>query len=305
MINGSLVALVTPMHINGTIDWAGLERLVDYHLTNGTSGIVVAGTTGESSALKVEELNELIRLTVSQVSGKIPVIVGTGCASTEKTIELTELAQKLGADAALVITPYYVKPTQEGLYRHFSTLAKAVTIPQILYNVPGRTAVDLMPETISRLACEGNIIAIKEATGSIQRARNIIELCGNRMDVLSGDDASAVELILQGGCGVISVTANIAPSQFSEACQFALAGDRSTAEQIDHRLKPIHEALFIESNPITVKWALHIMGLIDRGIRLPLVELSEEIRFHLVAAMKKADIAFNEHNEVGNATSEQ
>lgn len=274
MIEGSLVALVTPMDSRGGLDWLALERLIDFHLENGTDGIVAVGTTGESATLSMSEHKEAIRRVVDQVAGRVPVIAGTGANSTREAVELTESARSVKADACLLVTPYYNKPTQEGLYQHYRHIAEAVDIPQILYNVPGRTACDMLPETVERLADTPNIIGIKEATGDLQRARELIDRVGDRMAVYSGDDPTAVELILMGGQGNISVTANVAPKAMHELCAAALKGDADSARRINESLMPLHKALFIESNPIPVKWALHEMGLMGDGLRLPLTPLS-------------------------------
>ncbi|WP_193073839.1 4-hydroxy-tetrahydrodipicolinate synthase [Pseudomonas sp. FME51] len=274
MISGSLVALVTPMDSRGSLDWQALERIIDFHLEQGTDGIVAVGTSGESATLDMDEHKEVIRRVVDQVAGRIPVIAGTGANSTSEAVELTEAARSVGADACLLVTPYYNKPTQEGLYQHFKFIAEAVAIPQILYNVPGRTACDMLPDTVVRLADIPNIIGIKEATGDLQRAREVIERVGERMAVYSGDDPTAVELILLGGKGNISVTANVAPKAMHDLCIAALHGDADTARRLNDLLMPLHKQLFIESNPIPVKWALHEMGLIEDGLRLPLTSLS-------------------------------
>ncbi len=275
MIAGSIVALVTPMSEDGGIDWPALERLIEWHIAEGTNGIVAVGTTGESPTLTVAEHCEVIRRCVRQVAGRIPVIAGTGANATREAIELTESAAGAGADACLLVTPYYNKPTQEGLYRHFRAVAEAVAIPQILYNVPGRTACDLGNETVERLADIDNIIGIKDATGDVARGRALIERVGDRLAVYSGDDLTALDLILAGGRGDISVTANVAPGPMAAMCAAALAGDEARARSLNEPLLPLHKHLFVEANPIPVKWALHAMGRIDAGIRLPLTPLSE------------------------------
>ncbi|SDU13186.1 4-hydroxy-tetrahydrodipicolinate synthase [Halopseudomonas salegens] len=275
MIAGSLVALATPMDSRGNLDWQALARLIDFHLEQGTDGIVAVGTTGESATLDMDEHKEAIRRVVDQVAGRIPVIAGTGANSTREAVELTEAARSVGADACLLVTPYYNKPTQEGLYQHHKFIAEAVAIPQILYNVPGRTAVDMLPDTVERLADIPNIVGIKEATGDMQRAAELVERVGDRLAIYSGDDATAVELILLGGKGNVSVTANVAPKAMHDLCVAALAGDADTARRLNEALMPLHRLLFIESNPIPVKWALQEMGLIGDGIRLPLTPLSE------------------------------
>jgi 4-hydroxy-tetrahydrodipicolinate synthase len=290
MFHGSMVALVTPMHGDGAIDEDSLQRLVDFHVENGTDAIITMGTTGESATLDTAEHCHVIRRTVQMAAGRTPVIAGTGANSTREAIELTGCALDAGVDACLLVTPYYNKPTQEGLYRHFRMVAEAVPIPQILYNVPGRTAVDMLPETVQRLAGISNIIGIKEATGDLERARTIIECCGDSLDVYSGDDATAMELILLGGKGNISVTANVAPRAMHEMCVAALAGDRERAAGINRPLENLHRLLFIESNPIPVKWALHEMGLIPEGIRLPMTPLAEEHREPLRQALRQAGV---------------
>ena len=290
MISGSMVALVTPMDAQGALDWDALSKLVDFHLQEGTNAIVAVGTTGESATLDVNEHVETIRRVVDQVAGRIPVIAGTGANSTREAIELTRNAQSVGADACLLVTPYYNKPTQEGLFQHFRHIAESVAIPQILYNVPGRTACDMLPETVERLSKIGNIIGIKEATGDLQRAQDILDRVGSDFLVYSGDDATAVELMLMGGKGNISVTANVAPRAMAELCAAAIAGDAATARAINERMMPLHKNLFIESNPIPVKWALHEMGLMQDGIRLPLTWLSPRCHEPLRQAMRQSGV---------------
>lgn len=288
MFSGSMVALVTPMRADGSLDSGCLQQLVEFHIKEGTDAIVAVGTTGESATLNVEEHCEVIRLVVEQVNGRIPVIAGTGANSTSEAIELTQHAKDLGVDAVLLVTPYYNKPTQEGLFLHYKAIAEAVDIPQILYNVPGRTACDLLPETVARLANIPNIIGIKEATGDLSRAEQIRTLCGNKIELYTGEDANTVDFILAGGVGTISVTANVAPAALHNMCVAALAGDSKTAHQINNDLVLLHENLFLEANPIPVKWALTQMELIPEGIRLPMTELSEQyhqpVRDALVAA---------------------
>ncbi|MGY0217706.1 4-hydroxy-tetrahydrodipicolinate synthase [Endozoicomonadaceae bacterium StTr2] len=275
MITGSLVALVTPMSASGDVDTEALERLVDFHLANKTNGIVAVGTTGESATLAVDEHCDVIQRVVKQVVGRIPVIAGTGGNATAEAIHLTRKAKDAGADACLLVTPYYNKPTQEGLFQHYKAVAEAVDIPQILYNVPGRTAVDMLPETVIRLAEIPGIVGIKEATGDIDRARALLEGCGDNFAIYSGDDATAVELMLAGGHGNISVTANVAPKAMSQLCELAIAGDVNAARELNESLMAVHRNLFVESNPIPVKWALAEMGMMQEGIRLPLTWLSE------------------------------
>jgi len=290
MFHGSMVALVTPMNSDGDVDFDSLRGLVEWHIAEGTNAIVAVGTTGESATLDEKEHCEVIRQVVQMVDGRIPVIAGTGANSTTEAISLTRCAKEVGADAALLVTPYYNKPTQEGLYLHYKAVAEAVDIPQILYNVPGRTACDMLPETVARLAQIANIVGIKEATGDLSRLHQIRELCGEDFDIFSGDDATGCEFMLSGGNGVISVTNNVAPSAMRKMCDLALAGKREDAMVIDQRLSALHEKLFLEANPIPVKWALAEMGKISEGIRLPLTWLSEEFHMPLKQAMKQAQI---------------
>ncbi len=290
MIAGSMVALVTPMDAQGGLDWDALSKLVDFHLQEGTHAIVAVGTTGESATLSVSEHIEVIRRVVDQVAGRIPVIAGTGANCTREAIELTENAKNAGADACLLVTPYYNKPTQEGLYQHFRHIAESVAIPQILYNVPGRTVCDMLPDTVARLSSVPNIIGIKEATGDLQRAREVLDRVSQDFLVYSGDDPTAVEMILMGGKGNISVTANVAPRAMSELCAAAMRGEAAMARAINDRLMPLHKNLFIESNPIPVKWALREMGLIQQGIRLPLTWLSERCHEPLRLAMRQSGV---------------
>ncbi len=290
MFHGSMVALVTPMDDDGAVDYEATERLVEYHVENNTDAIVAVGTTGESATLSEKEHCELIKQIVAFVGGRLPVIAGTGSNSTREAIDLTRAAMQGGADACLLVAPYYIKPTQEGIYRHYRAIAEAVPIPQILYNVPGRTVCDILPDTVERLAGISNIVGIKEATGDLERGRQIIERCGDKLDVYSGDDATAMALILLGAKGDISVTANVAPMAMAEMCAAALAGDRERAEAINQTLQPLHEDLFLEANPITVKWALYEMGLIGQGIRLPLTALSEQHRETVCAALRHAGV---------------
>jgi 4-hydroxy-tetrahydrodipicolinate synthase len=290
MFHGSMVALVTPMRADGSVDDDSLRGLVEFHVTNGTDAIVAVGTTGEASTLDYDEHCSLIRRMVELADRRVPVIAGTGSNSTTEAIELTRCAMEAGADACLLVTPYYVKPTQEGLYRHFRTVAEAVPIAQILYNVPGRTAVDMSNDTVARLADISNIVGIKDATGNLERGKELIERCGDRMDIYSGDDATAMELILLGAKGDISVTANVAPRAMHEMCAAALAGDRVAAQAINADLELLHKNLFVEANPIPVKWALHEMGLIPPGIRLPLTELSNQHHDTVRQAMRRAGV---------------
>ena len=278
MFSGSMVALVTPMRADGSVDSDSLRKLVEFHIDSGTDAIVAVGTTGESATLDVEEHCDVIRQIVEQVSGRIPVIAGTGANSTTEAIELTEYARDLGVAAVLLVTPYYNRPTQQGLYLHFKTLSEAVDIPQILYNVPSRTACDLLPETVGRLSKIKNIIGIKEATGDVRRVQLIKDLVDDDFEIYTGEDGNTVDFILAGGRGVISVTANVAPKLMHEMCVAAIAGDADKARLINDKLAALHQYLFSESNPIPVKWALHEMGLIPEGIRLPMTVLSEQ--FH-------------------------
>ncbi|MBZ0070711.1 MAG: 4-hydroxy-tetrahydrodipicolinate synthase [Thiohalobacteraceae bacterium] len=290
MFHGSMVALVTPMREDGAIDDDSLAGLVEFHISQGTDALVAVGTTGESATLDEHEHCELIRRVVELTAGRIPVIAGTGANSTTEAISLTRCALKAGADACLLVTPYYNKPTQEGLYLHHKAIAEAVPIPQILYNVPGRTACDMLPVTVERLADISNIVGIKEATGNPERAREILARCGDRLDLYSGDDAIALEVMLLGGKGVISVTANVAPRAMHEMCVAALAGDAAQARAIDATLQALHRDLFVEANPIPVKWALTDMGLIPRGIRLPLTPLSPQHHATVRAALRQAGV---------------
>lgn len=276
MFHGSMVALVTPMLDDGAVDLPALERLVEFHIQNDTDAIVAVGTTGESATLSEAEHCAVIKQVVEFVRDRIPVIAGTGSNSTREAIDLTRGALEAGADGCLLVAPYYIKPTQEGIYLHYKAIAEAVAIPQILYNVPGRTVCDILPETVARLADVANIIGIKEATGDVQRGKRILELCGDKLDLYSGDDATAMDLILMGAKGDISVTANVAPKAMHDMCAAALAGDRAKAQSINEKLLGLHKDLFVEANPIPVKWALHEMGLIGQGIRLPLTVLSEK-----------------------------
>jgi 4-hydroxy-tetrahydrodipicolinate synthase len=290
MIRGSMVALATPMHPNGDLDWEALDRVVDIHLENGTDSIVAVGTSGESATLDYDEHLEVVKRVVKRVAGRIPVIAGTGANSTREAIEMTRGAKEAGADACLLVTPYYNKPTQEGLVLHYTAVAEAVDIPQILYNVPGRTACDMQPETVVRLSAVKNIVGIKEATGDIDRARFLVENTPDDFAIYSGDDGTAIELILAGGQGNISVTANIAPAQMSELCRLGLEGKADEARALQAKLMPLHSAMFTESNPIPVKWAMHELGWCDTGIRLPLTPLSANLRASLVDVLKQSEL---------------
>ncbi|MYM65050.1 4-hydroxy-tetrahydrodipicolinate synthase [Pseudomaricurvus sp. HS19] len=290
MIQGSMVALVTPMQADGALDWKGLHKLVDWHIEQGTHAIVAVGTTGESATLDVDEHLEVIRKVVDQVHGRIPVIAGTGANATSEAIELTQAAKDAGADACLSVTPYYNKPTQEGLFLHHQAIAKAVALPQLLYNVPGRTGVDMAPETVARLAVVDNIIGIKEATGDMERARWIVQNTPDDFLLISGDDLTAVELMILGGKGDISVTANVAPAAVAKMCELAIAGQAAEARAIHEQLLPVHNAMFVESNPIPVKWAVAEMGLTADGLRLPLTPLSEKYHAQVREALRAAGL---------------
>lgn len=290
MFEGSMVAIATPMQTDGSIDYPAFADLIEFHLESGSDALVVAGTTGESATLDFSEHCEVIRFAVEQNRQRVPLIAGTGANSTREALELTHSARAAAADACLLVTPYYNKPTQEGLYQHHKLIAESVAIPQILYNVPSRTACDMAAETVQRLSEVEGIVGIKEASGSIERAQQIRHLCGEQFAIYSGEDALAAEMILQGAQGVISVTANIAPALMHQMCAAALAADRAQAETLDQSLSALHKALFIESNPIPTKWALARMGLIADSIRLPLTTLSERYHATVLDAMKQAGI---------------
>jgi 4-hydroxy-tetrahydrodipicolinate synthase len=290
MISGSIVAIVTPMNEDGSLDSLRLRGLIDFHVAEGTDGIVIVGTTGESPTVNVDEHCELIRVAVEHAAGRIPVIAGTGANSTAEAIELARFAQKAGADAHLSVVPYYNKPTQEGLYRHFRAIAEAVPLPLILYNVPGRTVADLGNDTVLRLAQVPNIIGIKDATGSLDRACDLIERAPEGFALYTGDDMSTAAFILLGGHGAISVTANVAPRAMHEMCAAALEGNALRAREINARLVALHRDLFCEANPIPVKWAVEQMGLIGPGIRLPLTRLSDGLQEQVRRAMRRAGV---------------
>ncbi len=294
MFTGSMVAIVTPMlagvRPDTAVDNQALENLLEFHIEQGTDAIVAVGTTGESATLTEKEHCDVIKQMVDIVNGRIPIIAGTGANSTIEAISLTKCAKEVGADACLLVTPYYNKPTQEGLYLHYKAVAEAVDIPQILYNVPGRTACDMLPETIVRLASIKNIIGVKEATADLTRVKPIRDGAGADFLLLTGDDETTKDFILEGGDGVISVTANIAPKAMHEMCQLALSGDAEGATAIDKTLNGLHKELFIESNPIPVKWALHKLGFIQAGIRLPMTWMSESAEPKLLDAMKQAGV---------------
>ena len=291
MIKGSIVAVVTPMDDDGRLDLDAYRRLVEWHIAEGTNAIVAVGTTGESPTVTPEEHGELIRVAVEAAGRRVPVIAGTGGNSTAEAIELTEHARKVGADATLQVVPYYNKPTQEGLYRHFRAIAERVDLPMILYNVPGRTVADLQNDTVLRLAALPGIIGIKDATASIERGTDLVKRAPRDFAIYSGEDSTALALILMGGHGVISVTANVAPKLMHQMCAAALVGDVKKAREINLRLLPLHQRLFVEANPTPVKWALAQMGLIEDGLRLPMVTLSERFHETLREALHEAGIA--------------
>jgi 4-hydroxy-tetrahydrodipicolinate synthase len=291
MITGSLVAIVTPMHEEGGLDLARFRQLIDWHVAEGTDGIVVVGTTGESPTVNFDEHKELIRIAVQHSRGRIPIIAGTGGNSTVEAIELTASAKENGATACLSVVPYYNKPTQEGLYLHFSKIAETVDLPMILYNVPGRTVADLQTDTVLRLAQVPGIIGIKEATANIERNTDLIRRAPRNFAIYSGDDATCLALILMGGHGVISVTANVAPKAMHQMCAAALVGDVKKARELNLRLFPLHQKLFVEANPIPVKWALAEMGMIQPGLRLPMSPLAEKFHQTVREALHEAGIA--------------
>ena len=290
MITGSLVAIVTPMGEDGRLDLKRFRELIDWHVAEGSDGIVAVGTTGESPTVDFDEHKELIRVAVEHARGRIPVIAGTGANSTTEAIELTEAAKKAGATACLSVVPYYNKPTQEGLYRHFCAIAEAVDIPLILYNVPARTVADLHNDTVLRLAQVPGVIGIKDATANMERGSDLIRRAPRNFAIYSGEDAAALALVLLGGHGVISVTANVAPKLMHQMCAAALVGDVKRAREINLQLLPLHQRLFVEANPIPVKWVLAQMGLIDGGLRLPLTALAERHHEALREALHEAGI---------------
>jgi 4-hydroxy-tetrahydrodipicolinate synthase len=289
MLHGSMVAVVTPMRDDGILDFDALSRLVDFHIEKDTDAIVAVGTTGESTTLDFDEHIQVVKWIVERVKKRVPVIAGTGASSTREALRLTQHSMEVGADACLLVTPYYIKPTQEGLYRHFKTIADSVPLPQILYNVPGRTSCDLQPETVARLADIPNIIGIKEAS-TLERIKQLVRLCSDRLSVFSGDDSTAAEAMLSGARGVISVTANVAPHTMHLMSVAALSGDRTQAEFFDKKLSELHKALFLEPNPVPVKWALNQLGMIPTGIRLPLTMLSESLHPVVRVAMRYAGV---------------
>ena len=290
MITGSIVALVTPMQDDGAIDWATLEKLIEYHIQAGTSALVIAGTTGESATLTVPEHCQIIRFAVEQSGGRIPIIAGTGSNSTHEAIELTVAAAEVGADASLLVTPYYNRPTQEGLYQHFCAVAESVNIPIILYNVPGRTGCDLSNDTVLRLSKVDNIVALKDATGDVARGAALIGQLPDTFAVYSGDDPTALSLMRHGAKGNISVTANVAAEAMAALCRYALAGDFDAAQRIDNQLQGLNKALFLEPNPIPVKWAMAEQGMMGGTLRLPLVVLSDEYHEPVRAALQQANL---------------
>ena len=289
-LQGSMVALVTPMHPDGKVDYKRLADLIDWQIEQGTHCLVAVGTTGESATLSMQEHSDVIRYFVQHVKGRVPVIAGTGANNTMEAIKLTQDAADAGADCALLVAPYYNKPPQEGLYQHYKAIAQAVNIPQMLYNVPGRTVVDIAQETVERLADIDNIVAIKDATGSVGRGEQLIKAVGDRLVVLSGDDGTALDLLRVGGKGNISVTANVAPKAMSETFAAGLRGDLVAADKIHDVVKHLHRDLFIESSPIPAKYALHKMGIIDKGIRLPLVWLADEHHDTIDQALVRANL---------------
>jgi 4-hydroxy-tetrahydrodipicolinate synthase len=294
MFSGSMVAIVTPMTADGALDWSAWDRLLDFHIREGTEGIVVAGTTGESPALTLDEIEELTRRAVARCRGGVKVIVGAGTHSTVATVARTRTLSRLGVDGVMLVTPYYNKPPQEGLYRHFVAAADVSAAPVVLYNVPSRTGVDLLPATVGRLARHPQIVALKEATPQLSRANELLAALPPGFSVLSGDDATAVDFMSVGAKGVISVTANVAPRRVHEACVAALGGDLVRARGIDADLQPLHKDLFVEANPIAVKWALARMGLIGNAIRLPLVELAPVHQETVLRAMRAAGITLED-----------
>ena len=302
MISGSIVALVTPMLDTGEVDFPALQRLVEWHIAAKTDAIVAVGTTGESATLNVDEHQAVIKAVVETAAGRLPIIAGTGANSTAEAIELTAAAKRLGADAGLSVTPYYNNPSQEGLYLHHKAIAEAVDLPNILYNVPGRTAVDMLPETTARLADIPNIIGIKDATGQLSRGLELLKSCGEKIAVYSGDDATAIEFLLHGGMGNVSVTANVAPQAMSRLCGLAMSAsteeEQAEVRRLNDLLMPLNNDLFVEANPIPVKWALSSMGSIGPGIRLPLTPLAEQYHERIEAALEAAGI-----NSVADASN--
>ena len=293
MFEGSLVAIATPMHEDGSLDFESMEELIEFHITNKTDAIVAVGTTGESATLDFNEHSEVIKTTISIINKRIPVIAGSGANSTSEALELTQRSKDLGADACLLVTPYYNKPTQNGLYCHYKKIADEVSIPQILYNVPGRTSVDMLPDTVYKLSSHPNIIGIKEASGDLSRSSELLEKCSENISIFTGDDKTSMRDILMGFDGNISVTANIAPLEMHNMCMYAKNGDKKNAEIINNKLDALHDKIFVESNPIPVKWALHRMGLIKKGIRLPLTWMDKKFEESLEASLIEAVIITN------------
>ena len=290
MLKGSMVAIVTPMNEDGSLDFISLKNLIEFHIENQTDVIISVGTTGESATLDFNEHSQVIKKTIEFVNGRIPVIAGTGANSTSEAIELTKSAKNNGADGCLLVTPYYNKPTQEGLYQHYKKIADQVDIPQILYNVPGRTSVDMQPETVLRLSNHKNIIGIKEASGNKARSTSLMKLCSQNMMIFTGDDKTSMSDIVDGFSGNISVTANVAPLEMHQMCQSAYEGDIENASKLNSKLDILHDLLFCESNPIPVKWCLHKMGLIKKGIRLPLTWMDEKFDRPLTEGLIKSGI---------------
>ena len=290
MLTGSLVAIVTPMLADGALDFARLKSLIDWHIAEGTDGIVVVGTTGESPTVDFDEHRSLLKAAVEHAAGRVPIIAGTGGNSTKEAVHLTEFAKRVGADYALSVVPYYNKPTQEGMYRHFCAIAEATDIPIILYNVPGRTVADISNDTVLRLSEVKNIVGIKDATGNIGRGSELLRRVPKNFAVYSGDDITTLALMFMGAHGAISVTANVAPRLMHEMCVAALKGDRNKAIECNNKLLDLHSQLFLESNPIPVKWALQQMGRIDGGIRLPMTPFDPKFHAPLLAAMRAAGI---------------
>ena len=290
MFTGSMVAVATPMNEDGSIDYDSYESLIEFHIENKTDAIVPVGTTGESATIDHDEHCEIVSFVVNKVSKRIPVIAGTGANSTSEAIALTKYAYEAGVDGCLSVTPYYNKPTQEGLYQHYKAIAEAVPVPLIPYNVPGRTSVDMLPKTVERFLKINNIVAVKEAIGDLKRIKELVDICGSKINILSGDDLTAMEALLIGGKGVITVTGNIAPKYMHLMCKAAIEGDRKLAQEYDKKIVGLHKDLFLESNPIPTKWALHKMGLIKKGIRLPLTSFSEEHHAKLLSSMQLAEV---------------
>ena len=290
IFKGSMVAIATPMNVDGSLDFDSLDNLIEFHVENKTDVIISVGTTGESATLDFEEHSKVIKTTIEIVRGRIPVIAGTGANSTSEAIELTESAKKNGADGCLLVTPYYNKPTQEGLFRHYKKIADTVAIPQILYNVPGRTSVDMLPETVQRLSTHNNIIGIKEASGNKDRSMQLIKLCSNNIQIFTGDDKTSMSDIIDGFSGNISVTANVVPLEMHMMCKYAIEGNLEKAIEINSKIETLHDMLFCESNPIPFKWCLNKMGLIKKGIRLPLTWMDKKYDESLNNALIKTGV---------------